>query len=279
MKLMEERNRMLACMAAASLAAVALLTAGCAPQGGRSESETESGATTTVNVIESSWSAAKMEEPEQIDAMEIEGIQDTSLSEEDVRSLGPYLTRRLFKGEPLSGADLAIKEVPDYGEEGYRAFDVIERASGKEYTLLIGATWTFQEGRPQPEKAKASSSPSAEEQGEGEPARLADSSSEYDSSETEFDERHAWPLSKRDKVDPLIGEAVAARLFEDVNSYLASGGIKVAKEADLLVSEEGISQDGSIEEFDAMALVGVDRVVMHCTYDTSTLRHVIVWQP
>lgn len=209
-------------------------------------------------------------EPDPIDASKIEGIEATSLSEGEVRELGPYLAHRLYKGEPLEGSDLSIEEVRGFGDGSKRVFNVTVKPTGDAFTLAIGESWSLDEGKtvaPEADPALASG------------AQLAESQSSYSSKQTAFDERRAWPLSMRDKVDPLIGEAVSSRLAGDVNEYLKEGGLQVGKEADLMVSEDGIVRSGSVVEFDVMALVGVDRVVMKCKYDTETLRHVIVWQP
>lgn len=234
-----------------------------------------------VKVVESTWDESK-EDKGKIDAEKIEGIEKTSLTEEEVKKLGPYLTDRLYSGENVGEWKLSIAEVPDYGEPGYKAFNLSVANTGKTYKLLIGDVWTLEEGKAEPHAGEPAPEPAAQPQAPAESeaqAMQSQAPSKFNSTQTAFDDKTAWPLSSRDKAEAIIGKPIADRLLADVNAYLAEGGIQVAKEADLLVPGEVTSSSSSLVEFNVLALVGPDRIVLKCSYDPATLKHAIVWQP
>lgn len=217
----------------------------------------------------------------------IEGLSACGLTAEETEKLCSYLTDRLHKGQSMSDAKFKIAPA-ETADEGYRAFDLDWIDEGRAYTLYVGEVWTLESRE---EGSKSSSSASAGAQGrkaspEAAPATQApedvaaqDQHGKLHSTQTSFDERRAWPLSKREKVEPIIGADVAGVLLADINEYIAPAGGAVTGEANVLVSEDGVTATDALVEFSCMAYVGNDRAVLACSYDPKTLAHAIVLQP
>ena len=119
-------------------------------------------------------------------------------------------------------------------------------------------------------KNQAPAQPTQQEQ-----AALAqqDQHGEFHSTETQFDVHSAWPLTKADKVDAVIGQEIRERLLDDLNEQFSTIGIEIKRPDDVMVSEKDTSTNGSVLYFRICVLSNNDRIVTDCAYDTETLDH------
>ena len=91
------------------------------------------------------------------------------------------------------------------------------------------------------------------------------------SSKTEFDRDSSVNL-ERGKPGELIGDAVAARLLDDLNDELALWGKSLSGPLKVEIGKD-VEKQGNIETFMVLAYVDLDKPIFRCVYNLETLGH------
>ena len=263
--------------AAAAAAISCLLLSACAATGQSTESEAPDSAQQSSEQsyeITFEWDSSEPSsagQPEQVDVSKIKGIKKTSLTKEEKEILGPFLAARLNRQIDLGKADFKIVERKS-DAKGYKLFTLTDKTSGKSWDIYVGDNWRIDAARDWKEVTEETPPAKAEEiEKELEQVNQQDQYGHADlySTKTDFNEKDAVELSKKDEVDKLIGLSIRKRLLADVGSYLSPAGISLDDASKVLVSKKGISEEGGVKAFRIMVKDGPGKIVIEAKYETS----------